>query len=189
MSTETVSLLSSTIETEPQAFATKVKWPCTGFCYMVIQNKSKLLDLYKTRSEQAYYEFILKLIKEAGIRKMSNSNIPYKGEYLNQDTVKKDFPNIVKKMEFIEMNTVDPEGSEYAKNTLFLQLFTLQLGDCMMIIRSEETFLIIKIDNDAYLVVDSHKDRHGTVDTIKAVQYITRFNIYKGLVQIGVYKE
>ena len=83
------------------------------------------------------------------------------------------------------MNTVDNEGLEYAKNTICLKLFDMIEKDYIMVTRSQETFLMIKIDNDEFLVIDSHKSAHGTLNTMNAIKYITRYDLYKGLIQIG----
>ena len=100
MNFETSSLLVNTIPTQPQATATNVKYPCTGFCYMIIQNKEKILDMYLNKKVVDYGHFISNLIREAGDRKKNNPNISEEGEFLNQQTVTNDFGNITEKMEF-----------------------------------------------------------------------------------------
>ena len=182
---ETKDLLQDTISTTPQAFATKVKAPCTGFCYMVIENKDTVIDLYLNKKTKEYGDFILGLIIAAADRKENNEDIHVRGEYINQETVLKDFSDIMSNMKFQEFNTVDPQGSEYATNTLFLLILDLPIHGFVMITRSQETFLLIKLSNDKLLVVDSHKSGHGTVNLENAIKYITRDKLYKGLIQIG----
>lgn len=181
---ETKDLLENCFPTTPQAFATSVKYPCTGFCYMVLENKEKVLNLYQGGDKKGYHDLIYNLIVKAGDRKRDNEEIDYKGEYLNSKTILEDF-EISKKMKFMDFNTVDEEGSEYAVNTLFLLIFDLPDKGFLMVTRSEETFLLIKLSAESILVIDSHKSEHGTVDISNAIRYITRDKVYKGLIQIG----
>lgn len=184
---ETNTLLKETLSTTPQAFATKVKAPCTGFCYLIIKNLDIVINLYETK-DKTYGDFILGLIIEAANRKAYNQEIDKTGEYINGKTIYNDFPEIVNNMEFQEFNTVDQNGSEYAINTLFLLILDLPLNKYVIITRSQETFLIIKLPSEKLLIVDSHKAKHGIVDLEGCIKYITRFGIYKGLIQIGYLK-
>lgn len=185
---ETSALLQNPIKTIPQTIATQVKSPCTGFCYMIIQNKTKLISLFLDRDEKGYCDFISKIILAAAERKKNNKKIHYDGEYINQYTIKEDFNDIYNMTEFKEMNTADNEGKEYAMNTLVLIMFDMKINDYIIVTRSQETFVMFKISDELFLVVDSHKDIHGTVDIFNAVNYITRFDVYKGLIQLGLTK-
>lgn len=182
---ETIDLLSDPIQTIPQAFATPIKHPCVGFCYMVLQNLPRIVELYINKNTKEYHELILKLIQNAGERKANNKNIHQRGEYMDQDTIRKDFSYITNEMKFVEMNSADENGLEFVKNTIFLKLYDFDIMDFMIITRSQETFLIIKLHTDKYLIIDSHKSKHGVVNTFDAINYITRYDIYKDLIHLG----
>jgi len=38
------------------------------------------------------------------------------------------------------------------------------------------------------LIIDSHKNKHGTNDVFGVISYITRYDLYKGLIQYGYKK-
>ena len=186
---ETVSLLSNTIKSPHQVQVTKTKFPCTGFAFYALQNKTILLDLYKNRKteHQAYYNFILRLIQRAGKRKENNKLIPQDGEFITSDTVKKDFIKSYRQMQFNEINLVDEKTSKIiAINELFMILFQLSVNSAIIITRSYETFLMIKLDNDTLFIIDSHKTVHGTVNLPDGVKYITRDSLANGVIQYGI---
>jgi len=186
---ETRNLLKNTIPASPQSLVTSIKYPCVGFCYMAINNIDKLVDLYNAKNNIEYNYLIVDLIKSAAERKKTNINIHQDGEYIDQDSVSCDFKNIVDKLEFCEMNTLNANSLLYTKNHIYLTFIEMDYKDYLIVNRSSETFLIIKLDLDSFLIVDSHKDIHGTVNLDDAIQYITRYDIYKGLIQLGYIKK
>jgi len=179
---ESIDLLQNRIHAPLQAFASDVKYPCTGFCYMVAQNRHLLIDLYNDKSSE-YYNFILNLLKLASDRKKNNPNIDIKGEYINCETTKQDFPEIYKSMTFTEVGSPDEESFAIAQNNLYMLL--LDTSDYMMVTRSDETFIMLRIDFELVLVVDSHQAFHGTLSLEKATHYILKNGTYRGLSQIG----
>jgi len=179
---ESKDLLQNRIHTPLQAFASDVKYPCTGFCYMVAQNRHLLIDLYHDKSTE-YYNFILNLLKLASDRKKNNPQIDKRGEYINCETTKNDFPEIYESMTFTEIGSPDEESFAIAQNNLYLLL--LDTSDYMMVTRSDETFIMLKLDFELVLVVDSHQPCHGTLSLEKATHYILKNGTYRGLSQIG----
>src|SRR5690348_5863685 len=64
---------------------------CTSFAYTSIQHKDMLIDLYTTNDHVAYRDLINKIISEADKR---NTNLESNGEFINAQTIKRDFPDI-----------------------------------------------------------------------------------------------
>ena len=186
--TESSKLLTDTINTPHQSIIKDVKYPCTGFCYMVAQNQQDIKKLYRQKNKKGYYDLILKLITASAKRKKENKDINYDGEYINQDTVKKDFDAIYNKMEFMEMGCPDEESFNISINNLFFLLVEMSYNGFMMITRSKETFIILKLDNENFLVVDSHQTVHGSCNFEGVTKYIFKDGKYKDLIQIGLCK-
>jgi len=186
---ETRDLLEDRVYTPVQAFSTDVKYPCTGFCFIVFRNKDKILDLYHKKDSEGnckeYHDYILELIIAAGERKRNNPDIHERGEYINQETIKADFPEIYNRLTFKEVGTPTKESFAIAQNELYMMLMDTEMGGCMFVTRSHETFVMIKIDFERFLVVDSHQAFHGTLSLEKGTHYILKNGIYKGLTQIG----
>lgn len=184
---DTIDLLINSVKVPIQATTTDTKYPCTGFSYLVIKNKDKLCNLYIEGKEDEYYEFIKKLIIEAGNRKRDNKNIPENGEYIDQDTVKADFREIYDKLQFYELATVnDGIYGNIIINQIATYLFEIDIGEYIIINRSHETFVLLKISDDMYLVIDSHKSKHGLVTFENALNYITKNNKYEGTIQLAI---
>ena len=186
-SLESKDLLQNRVSTPVQAFTTKIKYPCTGFCYMVAQNRSTLIDLYTNRETNPtkYYNYIRNIILLASERKKNNSKIHERGEYIKCETTEKDFPEIYNVMTFAEVGSPDDESFAIAQNNLYMLLMDTEIGGYMMITRSDETFIMLKLDFENLLVVDSHQPFHGTLNIETATQYILKSGTYKGLSQIG----
>lgn len=187
---ETVDLLKDPIDVTPQAVATKVKFPCTGFCFFAAQHVPLLVQLYNKKNKLVYNALIVTLIQKAGERKKNNKSIHQEGENPDDETIKKDF-KMAKKMKFHDLNTVDEQGKEYAINTIGMSLMNLKSNEFVIITRSQETFMIVKLtdklDDDKYLVIDSHKTKHGTVNLMDALLYIIKNNKYIGLIKMATY--
>ena len=186
---ESKDLLENRVHTPVQAFSTPIKYPCTGFCYLVAKNKEKIVELYYRRNPDGkckeYHNYILELIKQAGERKKNNPNIHERGEYIDQETVKNDFTDIYNNLTFTEVGSPDEESFAIAQNNLYMLLMDTKIGGYMMVTRSHETFIMLKLDLETMLVVDSHQAFHGTLNLEKATQYILKNGIYRGLSQIG----
>jgi hypothetical protein len=130
---------------------------------------------------------IEKLIIKAGNRKRDNKNIPEEGEYIDQDTVKSDFREIYDKLQFYELSTVDDgEYGDIVINQIAMYLFEIDIDGYLIVNRSHETFVLLKISDDMYLVVDSHKSKHGLVTFENALNYITKSNKYQGTIQLAL---
>lgn len=183
---ETKDLLQRTLPVTPQVHVTKTKYPCTGFCYLAIRHRDVLCELYRAQCGEEYHEFIKDLIREAGERKEMDPQIDARGEYINADTVIRDFGEITGVTQFSECAVESEETLEIVINDLSLKLLEVQIGSWILVNRSQEAFVIFKLDNDVYLVVDSHQTVHGTVDFMRLCQYITRNGQLRGSVQLGV---
>jgi len=184
---ETKSLLQNTLQTPIQADVSQTKYPCTGFCYMVVKNIDKILDLYDNKKSDEYYEFIKNLILQAGERKKNNSQIPFDGEYINADTVKNDFSDVYQKLEYKELGSVvDGEYDDLIINNIAILLFNINQKGFIIVNRSSETFVAIKKSDEYFLIVDSHQNINGEVDFIGLCNYITKKNDYQGIIQLGI---
>ena len=128
-------------------------------------------------------KLITYLIQKAGERKKTNQNIHYKGEHIDEKTVQEDFSSIYNLMKIEELYITDNVTMEQVSNELFAVLSTLK--SFVIFSRSDETIIMLKLDTDKMLVVDSHKEKHGVVDISAAVQYINKLNKYRGTVNIG----
>ena len=186
--TELVNLLNDTIVTPHQLIIKDVKYPCTGFCYMVAANRQQIKTLFNLKDKKGYYDLILKLLNNAGERKRNNKNIDEDGEYINHDTVKKDFGDLFNNMMFSEMACPDEENYNITINNLFLFLVEMSLDGFMIVTRSKETFIIIKLSNNKFLIVDSHQTIHGSCGLEGVTRYVLKDGKYKNLIQIGLYQ-
>ena len=177
-------LLEGRVSAPIQSVATDVKSPCTGFCYMIAQDIQKVVNMYKSDPNK-YHDYIGSLIRTAGVRKRDNPKIHVRGEYINQDTIKTDFPDVHNSLKFQEFATPDQESFDINQNNLYMLLFEIDPNGFLIVTRSDETFIMIKLDVERFLVVDSHQPWHGTVGVEKATHYILKNGVYRGLTQIG----
>lgn len=182
---ETKNLLQDTISTPIQSHVSQIKYPCTGFCYMAVQKRDHLLALYQQKSS-TYSDEIKDLILQACERKKNNPNIDQQGEYINQPTVYEDF-DIAHFMQFSEMGIATDEDLEIVINNICIMLLDVQIGNFAIVNRSMETFLMMKIEDDKFLIIDSHQPIHGVVDLSGVCKYITRHDKVKGNIQIGIF--
>lgn len=182
---EVKQLITEPIPTPIQSKSTKTKYPCTGFAYLIVENLDRVISTYQKRQDENYYELIDSLIKKAGERKKMNKNIPEDGEFINQLTIKNDFPRIYSKLKFEEFGTVSDEYSDIAINNIGALLFEIRVGKYLIVNRSKETFILIKLSQEFFLVVDSHQPIHGKLDFEGALKYITKYNNYQGVIQLG----
>ena len=89
-------------------------------------------------------------------------------------------------MKFYEFGKVDDgEYNNLVINQIAIHLYDIKRYKHIIVNRSHETFLFIKVSEDQYIVVDSHKSKHGLVDTLGALNYITKYNNYQGTIQLG----
>ncbi len=183
MSVDLTDIFKCPQDTPHQMDVTDVKFPCTGFCYMIASEIPKLLMRFL--SGYGYFDFIQEIIVKAGERKKNNNDIPYDGEYIDADTIKQDFPNIINKMNFMELDIVDTLTLENSTNELYMYFMELNIGNYMIITRSQETIMFVKIGTTDILVVDSHKTKHGILTIEDCVRYVTRNGDCKGIISIG----
>ena len=184
---ECIYLLNNTVDTPIQSDVSTIKYPCTGFCYMVINNKEKIVSKYLVGKQKDYYELIKSLIENACDRKKLNKNISEEGEYIDEITVKNDFTTITNKIYYKESCIVSDIDMDNFCYDLSEMLLTVPILGCMIVNRSSETILFIKIDNDTFLTIDSHQSKHGTVNYEDAIKYITRGGLSRGVIQTGIY--
>ena len=185
---ESKDLLEDTIATPTQSEVSPVKSPCTGFCYLVAQNKHNIVSLYSKcvrTNDNDYYNYVKELIIIAGNRKKNNPLIHEDGEYLDSYTIKKDYPDIFPFMTFAEIGCPDEESFYIAQNNLFMQL--LVIDGFVIVNRSLETFIMIRINSLSYLIIDSHQPIHGQVSIEKATHYVLKNGSYRGLVQLCIH--
>jgi len=185
MNFESKSLLTDTISTPIQKNVTDVKFPCTGFCYMAIRVLDQIVGYYLMHNVVDYKDLITQLILMAGERKRDDKTIDEDGEFLNGPTVERDFGELVHGMTFQELSITTDDDYEITINTLYAILFDIQINTYVLINRSHESFLMIKIGTSEFLIIDSHQDIHGVVSLENATKYITRDQYYKGFIQIG----
>lgn len=187
MTFESVYLLDNTISTPTQADVSETKYPCTGFCYKAVEQIDILVSLYTDKQETTYSDIIRNMIYEAGVRKSSNNAIPQDGEFIDEDTIKNDFPEIFNRTTFKDYPLATEQDMDIFTNQIHEIILTKDIMTCIFVNRSSETILFVKIADDRLLVIDSHQPKHGTVSSDYAVRYITRNEQSKGNIQIGIY--
>ncbi len=64
-------------------------------------------------------------------------------------------------------------------------LFKTPILGHILVNRSNETFLLIKLSNEVFFLIDSHQPFHGKLNFETCPNYITKFNNYEGNIQIG----
>lgn len=184
---ETATLLQDGINVPPQHETTDVKFPCTGFVYLVLQNLEHVVQTFQSNDKLGYYNLIKNLILQAADRKKTNSSIPFDGEFINHQTVQQDFSEIYQQTEYSELGITTELDYEILLNNVFMKMLELPVNRWIIVNRSHETFVMIKVDGETYLIVDSHKTKHATVNTEDAIKYITRNGTYRGFVQLGIF--
>lgn len=172
------------IPVSTQLEISSTKYPCTGFCYMAIRDKFEIITKFFGDPNE-YKNCLENLIKAAGHRKQNNELICQEGEYIDEATIIDDFPDIYENMIFEEHAISEPIDLDIFTNNLVEKLLLLPQFHHIIINRSNETFLIIKLDEFVFLIIDSHKKEHGTVGFDSCVSYITRQGQIKCVVQIG----
>jgi len=187
--TDSIDFIQNGIHTPIQSIVSDIKYPCTGFCYMAIRERSLLLRKFKESYDYNYYKFIYELISRAAHRKSNNNRIHNDGEFINQDTIKEDFLDIYNQTEYKEygISVSDPVSIDIFNNDMFMGLISTPINEYVIVNRSNETFLLLKLEQEKFLVVDSHQPKHGTIDIYDAIRYITR-NGSATYVQIGLHR-
>jgi len=180
---ETKELIEDRVMTPLQSEATNIKFPCTGFCYLAILNKENLIETYfqvlsNEKINDEYYKLINDLIVLAGKRKVRNKNIPEDGEYIDADTIKEEFKKTFFDMEFEEFATVKGSYGNIAINNIAMILFKTPILGHILINRSNETFLLIKLSEEVFFLIDSHQPFHGKLNFETCPNYITKYNSY-----------
>jgi hypothetical protein len=182
------TLLYGTITTPIQSAVAKCKNICTGFSYMAYEASDKLIEYYNTDSDK-YRELVVKLMEQACKRKCNNTMIHSEGEYIDEDTLKVSFPNLYDSFQFVEIiiKKVDNENN-IVKNKEKIEnaLKSLKVNEPIIFLRSYETFIMIKLNNDEFLVVDSHQPYHGKVSVKNAIEYIILAGLFSGSLYYGM---
>jgi hypothetical protein len=181
-------LLSNTVDTPTQRDVSPTKYPCTGFCYNILMNKEVVVSKYMSNKTTDYYNLIETCIKRAGFRKLQNSKINEEGEFIDEETIKTDFPQIVNKTNYSEVCLITDLEMENFSNDFFVTLLSVSspLG-AIIVNRSNETILFIRLSEDSFLLVDSHQSKHGRLNSCDVIRYITKNGVTKGVIQIGIY--
>src|SRR5690606_1785990 len=108
----------------------------------------------------------------------------YDGEFINQETIIEDFFEITCQLYFTELSIIDDNMDDIINN-IYEILLTIDIMNYLLINRSNETFIIFKLSDDDYLIIDSHQTYHGIVDNEKLIKYITKYHKYRGNIQLG----
>ena len=125
------------------------------------------------------------MLQKAAERKINDEKIPPEGEYIDENTIKRDFPTITQTMSYIEL-IVYSENSDSNKSKINQILNELLVGDFIIVTRSRETFSLYKIRTEQFLVIDSHQPFHGLIETNEnVVKYLLLNDIYIGNLDIG----
>jgi len=153
--------------------------PCTGISYYALTNIKTLIDLFNSEKETEYYQLYESLIKSGINRKNSNPNIPKEGEYLDENTIKKDFKEIFDKISFSYC---------YDNNDLIDFIKNLDNNSTCIVSRGSATFVFVKFNSEEYLVIDSHNMYHGILSFKNLIKYINFDNLIIGNVEVGFFK-
>jgi hypothetical protein len=168
---ECIQLLQNRFDVTTQSEVTQIKFPCTGFCYMAIREKDRLIQLVESNMRVAQ-------------RKKNNSEIDHSGEFINGPCVKQDFSDICDLTRFIEIGVVE-DNLEIEINNISMDLLEVGIGGWIIINRSHETIVAFKLDTDRFWMIDSHLPVHGEVDMMRLCAYIMRNGQCRGTIQIG----
>lgn len=182
---ETKDLLQHRFPTTPQHEVTLVKFPCTGFCYMAIQEMDRIILMIQNELKTEYHAFISELIQKAGERKNNDPNIDPDGEFINAPTVFRDFELIANVTQYKEVAVIE-DNLEIEINNLSLDLLEINVGGWILVNRSSETFVAFKMDIDRFWIIDSHQPFHGEVDLERMCAYVMRNGQLRSSLQLGL---
>lgn len=182
---ECINLIEQGIITPTQSNTSNVKFPCTGFCYFAIIQKYDILEKYNSKDAN-YYNLIKSLILKAAERKKQNREIHEEGEFIDQNTIRNDFPDIFRQTKYKELIIATDFDFFVFENELLEILVMMQELDYLIVNRSNESLLMFKLNEFEFLVVDSHQSAHGILNVNNVILYVTRGNQTKGVIQIGI---
>lgn len=180
--------LEKTIDMPTQTEITDIKYPCTGFCYYCIENKNKILSYILLKKYDQYRELIIDLVKQAGERKKNNQLINNEGEFMNEDTIKKDFEKIYNNTEYREIIITEYNDIDQIEDEIYSIILGMTIFSYIIVTRSNETIIIFRINLNKYLIIDSHQPYHGLTNCNSVIKYITRDMTLKGTIDIGIEK-
>lgn len=163
---------------------------CCGIGYLVIRHQNHLISAYLDNNFEKYVKVFIILMKMASDRKLSNPEIRIEGEFLDEPTIKNDFSEIYDAMEYFEY--IIGEFCEDSKKNIgvITELFDkLTQFQPIIICREVNIFVIFKLTNDEFLIVDSHIPLHGKIHKDKLINYITWEGNFNGIITLGCYKK
>lgn len=166
---------------------------CTGLTYIVAENLNKIIDLLKNNNVDKYIELFKELILKSAERKLNNKNINEYGEFIDEDTIKKDFETIYnnyKFLEFFQHYTNEEFENNNFKNDISKNITDIlnncNINDLIIICRNRETYSILKISNSVYFVIDSHQNIHKSLELDLVVDNIIMSRLYTGFINLGI---
>lgn len=169
-------LIEDKFKVSYQNEVSNVRNPCCSICYYVIENIDKLLELYNSKRYNEYNDLYINIIINGANRKKCN-NIHDDGEFLDDESIKRDFNDIYKRYKYHLYLTKESDI-----NTILLKA---KINTCIIINRSYEIFIIVKLVSN-YLLIDSHQQYHGILSNDNVIKYITLNNLYNGFIEIGI---
>ncbi len=171
----------------------KVSNICTGLTYMVAENKNKIIDLLNNNDIDKYIELFKELILKSAERKLNNKNINEDGEFIDEDTIKKDFEKIYNSYKFLEFFQ-HYTNEEFEKNNFTNDinknitgiLNNCNINDLIIICRNRETYSVLKISDSDYWIIDSHQNTHKSLKLDSVVNNIVMSRLYTGFINLGI---
>ena len=160
---------------------------CTGICYYAALHLDLLVKYFENNDTDAYRKLYFQIINMGNERKLNKSEIHYDGEYIDSITVKNDFLELYKNINYYEYiigNFVDGNSQQIDKITN--DITNINIGGFIIISKNKETIIITKIKTDTYLVLDSHISIHGTIKEKNLLKYIFINYNFEGVLNIGI---
>ena len=162
---------------------------CCGIGYLSIKYQNHLITNYLSNDFSKYAKIFGILIKYASDRKLSNPEIKKEGEFLDELTIKNDFPEIYSSMDYYEFIVGEfYEDSKKNLDSIYNLINKLNQFEPIIICRDANIFVIFKLNEDEFLVVDSHIPFHGKILKDKITEYITWQGNFNGIISLGCYK-
>lgn len=185
----TKSYLYDIVEVPTQFMITDNSNMCCGIGYLVIKYKENLIQTYLENNFDKYRNIFIILMKLASERKLNNSEINVEGEFLDEKTIQKDFPEIYSNMEYYEF-IVGKFSEDNDKNINKIEELCRNLEKFQPIILCKEVniFVIFKLNDEEFLIIDSHIPFHGKIQKNKLINYLTSEGEFNGIISLGSYK-
>jgi hypothetical protein len=163
---------------------------CCGIGYLVIKFKNHLISNYQENNIEKYRKIFTLLMKIASDRKLENPQINLEGEFINEKTIQKDFPEIYENMNYYEL-IIGGFCEDNDKNIKQIEesIDNLSVYEPIIMCCDANVFVIFKLTDEELLIIDSHIPFHGKIKKNKFIDYLTFEKDFNGIISLGCYKK